>query len=87
MNLAVWFLLLLFPPEPSSTERGVVRELIDHVAKSGRVSEIGKDGENLDDPRQYLAPGAPPITAFRYFAGAERHRFSNLDLVIDDAGH
>jgi hypothetical protein len=51
------------------------------------VQQIGVEEEKLADPRASVAPGAPPILSFRYFAGAERHRFGNLDLVIDDAGH
>jgi hypothetical protein len=34
-----------------------------------------------------IAPGAPPLLAFRYFEGKDRHRFGQLDLVLDDAGH
>jgi hypothetical protein len=25
--------------------------------------------------------------SFRYFLGADRHRFGKLDLMLDDAGH
>ncbi len=42
--------------------------------------------ERLSPPRE-VAPGAPPLVGFRFFEGQERHRFSGLDLVIDDAGH
>jgi hypothetical protein len=38
-------------------------------------------------PPREIAPGAPPLVSFRFFEGKERHRFSGLDLVIDDAGH
>jgi hypothetical protein len=27
------------------------------------------------------------LLAFRYFEGKDRHRFGQLDLVLDDAGH
>ena len=37
--------------------------------------------------RRLIAPGAPPLLAFRYFEGKDRHRFGELDLVLDDAGH
>jgi hypothetical protein len=61
--------------------------LVRQVALSGRVLEIGTAAsERLSPPRQ-IAPGAPPLVSFRFFEGRERHRFSGLDLVIDDAGH
>ncbi|MGA2590945.1 MAG: hypothetical protein ABSH32_13585 [Bryobacteraceae bacterium] len=61
--------------------------LIRQVALSGRVLQIGTAaGERLSPPRE-IAPGAPPLVSFRFFEGRERHRFSGLDLVIDDAGH
>ncbi len=58
---------------------------ITRIAQSGRVLEIGED--RLADPRAQIAPGAPPILAFRYFQGADRHRFGRLDVMLDDAGH
>ena len=61
--------------------------LIRQVALSGRVLQFGvAASERLSPPRE-IAPGAPPLLSFRFFEGRERHRFSGLDLVIDDAGH
>ncbi|HXM39987.1 MAG TPA: hypothetical protein VN924_01980 [Bryobacteraceae bacterium] len=61
--------------------------LVRQVALSGRVLQIGTPAsERLSPPRE-IAPGAPPLVSFRFFEGKERHRFSGLDLVIDDAGH
>ena len=34
-----------------------------------------------------ITPGAPPLLSFRAFEGKSRHRFGDLDLVLDDAGH
>jgi len=81
MNFAFALALLLAPGE----ER--IRQLMTDIAQSGRVLEIGEDAERLRDPRTEIAPGAPPILAFRYFQGADRHRFGKLDLMLDDAGH
>ena len=53
------------------------------VARSGRVVEIAEPAPQ----RPRIAPGAPPMLSFRLFEGKARHRFGNLDLVIDDAGH
>jgi hypothetical protein len=81
MNLAL-ALAFLFGPDG---ER--VRQLIHDIAQSGRVLEIGENEQRLRDPRTEIAPGAPPLLAFRYFQGADRHRFGKLDLMLDDAGH
>jgi hypothetical protein len=76
---------LLFLLAPASAPPA--EQLIAEIAKSGRVLTIGTDRERLADPQKDLAPGAPPLLAFRYFEGAERHRFGKLDLMLDDAGH
>ena len=81
MSLALAIAMLL----PPSEER--IRQLIDGIAQSGRVLEIGENEHRLRDPRIDIAPGAPPLLAFRYFQGADRHRFGKLDLMLDDAGH
>jgi hypothetical protein len=61
--------------------------LIQQVAQSGRVLQIGTPASERLSPAREIAPGAPPLVSFRFFEGKERHRFSGLDLVIDDAGH
>ena len=61
--------------------------LLREVAQSGRVLQIGVTSSERLSPPRWIAPGAPPLTSFRFFEGRERHRFSGLDLVIDDAGH
>ena len=67
--------------------RGEVDRLTKLVAQSGRVVEIATPAmERLAAPAK-IAPGAPPLVSFRLFDGRMRHRFSNLDLVMDDAGH
>ena len=53
----------------------------------GRVLEIGVTPSERATPAPLIAPGAPPLVRFRYFEGQARHRFGNLDLVMDDAGH
>jgi hypothetical protein len=66
---------------------GEVERLTKLVAQSGRVVEIASPAaERLAAPAK-IAPGAPPLVSFRLFDGRMRHRFSNLDLVLDDAGH
>ncbi len=61
--------------------------LIKQIAASGRVLELATTpSERLSSVPQ-IAPGAPPLLSFRFFEGKDRHRFGELDLVIDDAGH
>lgn len=67
--------------------QGHSTDLPDMVARSGRVIEAMSIRERLADPLKEIAPGMPPLLAFRYFDGADRHRFGKLDLMVDDAGH
>jgi hypothetical protein len=60
-----------------------VETLVKQVAESGRVLALVP---KLDDQVR-IAPGAPPLLAFRYLEGRQRGRFGGLDLVLDDAGH
>jgi hypothetical protein len=66
---------------------GEVERLTKLVAQSGRVVEIATPAAERIAPLAKIAPGAPPLVSFRLFDGRMRHRFSNLDLVLDDAGH
>ena len=77
----VWLLLFLAPPpEP-------LADLVRKIADSGAVAEIAvAPAERLTPPFR-IAPGPPPLLRFRGLAGQARHRFGDLDLVVDDAGH
>jgi hypothetical protein len=66
---------------------GEVDRLTKLVAQSGQVVEIAVSPSERLEPPSKIAPGAPPLVSFRLFDGRMRHRFSNLDLVMDDAGH
>jgi hypothetical protein len=61
--------------------------LIRQVAESGRVLELAEPPSARLAPPAAIAPGTPPLLSFRFFEGKQRHRFGDLDLVIDDAGH
>ena len=60
---------------------------IRQVADSGRIVEIATPPAERLAPSARIAPGAPPLVSFRAFEGKLRHRFGDLDLVLDDAGH
>jgi hypothetical protein len=66
---------------------GEVERLTNLVAQSGCVVEIATPASERLAPPPKIAPGAPPLVSFRLFDGRMRRRFSNLDLVLDDAGH
>jgi len=75
-------LLALQQGPPDQLWRGVMEAL----DRSGRGVEIVvASEERLSAP--LLAPGAPPLLSFRFLEGRERHRFGELGLVMDDAGH
>jgi hypothetical protein len=51
---------------------------VNQIADSGQIVEIATPAsERL----------APPALGFRMIEGQLRHRFGDLDLVLDDAGH
>jgi hypothetical protein len=61
--------------------------LLRDVGASGRVLSLAQppaERLRIADP---IAPGAPPLLAFRYLDGRQRGRFTGIDLVLDDAGH
>lgn len=64
-----------------------VDQLIEQIAVSGRVQEIAVPPEERVESTLRIAPGDPPLLAFRYLEGQSKHRFGELDLVMDDAGH
>ena len=61
--------------------------LTKEVAATGQVLEIGKTPSERIAPPKQIAPGAPPLLAFRYYEAQQRHRLSNSELMLDDAGH
>jgi hypothetical protein len=62
-------------------------DLVNQVVASGQVVEIATPSSERLTPSTRIAPGAPPTLAFRMIEGQLRHRFGDLDLVLDDAGH
>ena len=62
-------------------------ELIARIEHSGRLSMIGGKSSARLGPPTRLAPGDPPLLAFRYLEDRRRYRFGELDLMMDDAGH
>ena len=65
----------------------LILSLVMQIASSGRPVSIGESPSQRIAALPRIAPGQPPLVAFRYFEGKDRRRFSGLDLVLDDAGH
>jgi hypothetical protein len=66
---------------------GDIERLTRQIAASGRVLQIAVSDSERVSPQPQIAPGAPPLLSFRFFEGKQRHRFGDMDLVLDDAGH
>jgi hypothetical protein len=64
-----------------------VERLTKSVEESGRVLELVESPSERVAPRPQIAPGAPPLLTFRLLDAKDRHRYGDLDLVLDDAGH
>jgi len=62
-------------------------QLLRDIERSGRLGLIGVSASDRLRPTGRLAPGDPPMLAFRYLEDRRRHRFGKLDLMMDDAGH
>lgn len=85
MILCITLLVLL--SQIQSQPQSEVQRLTRAVAESGRVLDLGVPATERATPSPLISPGSPPLISFRFFEGQTRHRFGNLDLVTDDAGH
>ena|SRR5690349_19910151 len=75
------------PPDRKPEHAAEIAKLVKMVAESGRIVEIATLPTERVSAHPQIAPGVPPLVSFRMFEGTMRHRFSNLDLMMDDAGH
>ena len=70
-----------------AADTGGLSRLTREVAVRGQVLEIGITPSARVSPPRQIAPGAPPLLAFRYYEAQQRHRLSNSELMLDDAVH
>jgi hypothetical protein len=75
------FMMMFFVPDVR------MDTLIAQISASGQIVEIATPAAERLAPRPQVAPGAPPLLGFRMIEGKLRHRFGDLGLVMDDAGH
>lgn len=81
MRTAAFLIALL--AVPAFSDEAALRD----VLASGRVHTFGVTASERLKPSALLAPSDPPVLRFRYLDGKRRHRFGDLNLVMDDAGH
>lgn len=63
------------------------RALVQRIDQSGRCATLGQTPEQRLRERPAIAPGPPPVLSFRLYEDAKHHRFGNVDVMLDDAGH
>jgi hypothetical protein len=85
-------LLLLMAQQPPAqrtepAEASPEQALVEEIARSGRTLEAGDKASARVVVSTQVPPGAPPLLSFRYYEGKQRHRFGDVDLMLDDAGH
>jgi hypothetical protein len=73
MSFLICFLLA------SSTD---LHAAVKRATESARVTLLDDRDATLSVP-----PGVPPVLSFRYMEGSRKHRFGDMDLMVDDAGH
>ena len=83
-------LLMCFLLASSADDTGRAADLhrlTQEVAASGQVLELAVRPSERVSPPPEIAPGPPPLLSFRYYEAQQHHRFSNTELMLDDAGH
>lgn len=80
-------ILILLAAGPTPAPAPSIDAAIHEIAASGRVLNLSEPDSARVNPPPQIAPGAPPLLAFRYLEGDQHYRFSQLNLVVDDAGH
>ena len=76
-------LLTQDPPQPSPSPKTNIQQ----IAESGRCAALPDSPDQRVTPPPTIAPGPPPVLSFRLYEGKRHGRFSNSDLMLDDAGH
>lgn len=78
---------VLQPPFTNANVSILEQTLTEQVDRSGRCAVLSQSPETKIAERQVIAPGQPPILSFKYYEDAKHHRFGNVDVMLDDAGH
>jgi hypothetical protein len=54
---------------------------------ASRCVSVGESPDARVSEKNAISPGPAPLLSFRYYEGKLHHRFNNMDLMLDDAGH
>ncbi|MBV9268482.1 MAG: hypothetical protein JO061_20105 [Acidobacteriaceae bacterium] len=57
------------------------------VPDPGRSMSVAESPDSRVQSSLAVPPGPPPLLSFRYYEDKKHHRFDNVDLMLDDAGH
>jgi len=63
------------------------RVLVEQIDRSGRCAALSQTPKQRLMERPVIAPGPPPVLSFKLYEDAKHHRFGNVDVMLDDAGH
>ena len=86
MRRAAWIVIALAATPAFSVEQEL-DQAVEATLRLGRVHLIGISSSERLAPEPALSPGDPPLLRFRYLDGRRKHRFGDLSLIMDDAGH
>jgi hypothetical protein len=88
LNMPLVLLLTLLAGPPINPQSDLTRQANDFrdIAASGRSLVIDTPDARVGAPPR-LAPGPPPLLSFRFYEGKQHHRFGDVDIMLDDAGH
>lgn len=75
------------PPSKASKPLPEAITLLEKIDRSGRCATVGHTPQQRLMQRPMIAPGAPPVLSFKLYEDAKHHRFGNVDVMLDDAGH
>ncbi len=81
MLIGILLSFLSTPPQNQPSD------LVHQIAASGRCASLAELPDQRVGPPTGVAPGTPPVLAFRYYEGKLHKRYDNIDLMLDDAGH
>lgn len=72
---------------PAASAPTPERVLIQQVDQTGRCVTVGHTPEQRLHNLPMIAPGQPPVVSFKFYEDSKHHRFGNVDVMLDDAGH
>lgn len=79
--------LIVLAAAPAFSVEQELDQAVEATLRTGRVHRIGIASSERLSPEPALSPGDPPLLRFRYLDGRRKHRFGDLSLIMDDAGH